>query len=257
MNRIQMSGAALAGVLLFGAGSASAISVAAPSVITHVALPGQVPDEQPPRVNIGDAPTGWGPDSWQGPTTGKSNWHARYNADGDYLSTIFPADAASLTISNLASISYFTKTGTAIPTGQDWWIQIYTRPDGVNDARSWYGYKFTNNYNNHAHTGTWQQWSTDTGMTFNLDGSATELSMNDLASNYGNELVEMISVQTDSGWNGFDGYVDGLQITLTNGNVGRVNFEGSQRSVPEPSVLWLLGAGMLVAVSRGLRKRAG
>lgn len=43
---------------------------------------------------------------------------------------------------------------------------------------------------------------------------------------HGSELVEMISVQTDSLWNGFDGYIDGLVITLVNGNVGRVNFEG-------------------------------
>lgn len=250
MNKIQMLGAALLGVLSCGAVSAS--------VITHVALPGQVPDEQPPRVNSGDAPTGWGPDSWQGPAAGagnKTNWHARYAADGDYLSSIFPAEAASLTIADLASISYFTKTDAAIPAGRDWWIQIYTRPDGVDDARSWYGYKFTNNYNDHAHTGTWQQWSTDAGMTFNLDGSAVELTLAGLAAGYGSELVEMISVQTDSGWSGFDGYIDGLEITLANGSVGRVNFEAVERSVPEPGMLWLLGSGMLIAAGRGLRKR--
>jgi hypothetical protein len=40
---------------------------------------------------------------------------------------------------------------------------------------------------------------------------------------HGSEKIEMISIQTDSGWNGFDGYIDGLEITLVNGNVGRVN----------------------------------
>lgn len=248
MNKVQTLGAALLGLWFCSAATAS--------VITHDALPGQVPDEQPPRVNTGDAPAGWGPDSWQGPATGKSNWHARYAADGDYLSTLFPAEAATLSIADLASISYFTKTGAAVPAGRDWWIQIYTRPDGVDDARSWYGYKFTNNYNDHAHTGAWQQWSTDAGMTFNLDGSAVELTLASLVADYGNELVEMISVQTDSGWNGFDGYLDGLEITLTNGSVGRVNFEGVERSVPEPGMLWLLGTGMLLAAGRALRRRS-
>jgi len=37
------------------------------------------------------------------------------------------------------------------------------------------------------------------------------------------EKIEMISIQTDSGWNGFDGYIDGLEIQLANGKVGRVN----------------------------------
>jgi len=37
--------------------------------------PSDIPDETQPRVNVGDAPTDFGPDSWQGPATGKTNWH--------------------------------------------------------------------------------------------------------------------------------------------------------------------------------------
>lgn len=90
--------------------------------------PTMVPDETAPRVNLGDAPAGFGPDSWQGPATGKTNWHARYLSDGDALSALFPTDAATMTIADLASISYWTNRPGTTPAGRDWWIQIYTRP---------------------------------------------------------------------------------------------------------------------------------
>jgi len=54
-----------------------------PTPITIDVYPSLVPDEQLPRVNLGDAPTGFGPDSWQNSAMGKVNWHARYLADGD------------------------------------------------------------------------------------------------------------------------------------------------------------------------------
>ncbi|MBW2270716.1 MAG: PEP-CTERM sorting domain-containing protein [Deltaproteobacteria bacterium] len=55
---------------------------------------------------------------------------------------------------------------------------------------------------------------------------------------HGTELVEMISIQTASNWDGFDGYIDGLEITLTNGDVGKVNL------VPEPTTALLLAGGL-------------
>jgi hypothetical protein len=221
-------------------------------------MPSQVPndgEEQPRTVNT--APTGFGPDAWQGPATGKSNWHARYLADGDYLSALFPGAAATLTISDIASISYWTNRPTGTPAGRDWWVQIYTRPDGTDDAASWYGYRFINNYNDHTATDAWTQYSTGSGMTFNRNDSlagglsGSELTLGDLAGTYGNELVEMISVQTDSGWNGFDGYMDGLEITLANGTVGRVNFTGE---VPEPATMALFGAGLVGLFGAGRRR---
>jgi len=187
--------------------------------------PNNVPDENWPRVNPGDAPTGFGPDSWQGPAAGKSNYHVRYLADGDKLSALFPADAATLTINDLASISYFTKRPAGTPAGRDWWITIYTRLTGSGDASSWYHAKFTNNYGSHTETDAWTQYSTASTMTFN------GMTLAALQSSAGGQLIEAITIQTDSGWNGFDGYVDGLEITLMNGNVGQVNFETDSTTI--------------------------
>lgn len=207
--------------------------VAVPAVsadtITIQVDPTEVPDEQPPRVNSGDAPAGFGPDSWQGPASGKSNWHARYLADGDALSALFPDDAATLTIADLAEISYYTNRPSGTPAGRDWWIQIYTRPTGVGDNASWHHDRFINDFADHATIDIWTQHSTSSGMTFDsngLNGPEGEMTLAEMIAAHGDELIEMISVQTDSGWNGFDGFMDGLVITLTNGNVGRVNFEG-------------------------------
>lgn len=187
--------------------------------------PTEVPDEQLPRINAGDAPAGFEPDSWQGPATGKSNWHARYLADGDALSKLFPTDAANLKISDIVSISYYTNRPTGTPAGRDWWIQIYTRPTGSGDKSSWYHDRFINNYASHVGVDSWEQYSTRDGMTFRSNGwGGPELDFATFVATYGTQQVEMISVQTDSGWNGFDGYIDGLEVELVNGKVGRVNF---------------------------------
>ncbi len=235
----------------------SAASASTASTVDITVLPNTVPDEQIPRDNLGDAAPGFDTSSWQGPASGKSNWHARYNANGNYLNILFPTDADTLSISDLSSLSYFTKRPTGTPASRDWWIQIYTRPDGVNDAASWYGYRLVNNYNDHTNIGDWTPYSTASGMTFNrfdsLAGAEAnnELDLAGMISNYGDELIEMISIQTDSGWNGFDGYLDGLEIALTNGNVGRVNFE----AVPEPATFALVGLALVGCVAGWRRRR--
>jgi hypothetical protein len=215
----------------------------APTVTINVD-PSMVPDEMPPRINVGDAPAGYGPDSWEDSATGKVNWHARYGADGDALSALFGSQAATLTLNDIASISYNVKSST-----EHWFLKVYTRPDGVNDQASWYGYSFTNDYGTIATDGAWQQWSTGSGGNLDLDfrngigAGTTYLDWATMQSTYGNELVEMISVQTNSG-PGTAGYMDGLEITLTNGAVGQVNF------VPEPASLALMGLGGLAVVKR-------
>jgi hypothetical protein len=219
------------------------------SVITINITPSQVPDENLPAGNLGDAPTGFGPDSWQNTQTGgKVNWHARYNADGDFLTALFPAQAATLTINDIASVSYWTKRPNGTAAAQDWAAFIYTRTDGINDKTTWYGYRFINNYGEHTNHGDWVQYSTDSGMTFRDNagnaGGFSGKTLDYLKTNYGTELIEMISIQTMSNYTTFNGYMDGLTITLADGSIGTVNF------VPEPMTLLLLGLGGL-----GLLKR--
>ncbi len=216
----------------------SFIAWALPVAVSHAvtttvqAYPAQVPDEEWPRENVGDAPTVFEPDSWQGPFVGKSNWHARYIADGDYLSAMFPADAATLTVGDLASISYFTKRPTGTLAGRDWWVQIYTRPTGSGDKSGWYHDRYINNYATHTSIDTWTQYSTSAGMTFQSNGwGGPVMDLSTFIANHGSELIEMISVQTNSGWNGFDGYIDGLEVVLTNGEGGQVDLATDSKTI--------------------------
>jgi hypothetical protein len=243
MKKLGIVSIVLAMFLLAGVAGAS-------SIVTINVAPSSVPDEVQPRINSGDAPTGFGSDSWQNTTkitsTSKVNWHARYLSDGDYLSVLFPTQAATLKINDITSISYWTKRPDGTLASEDWAVYIYTRPDGINDKKTWYGYNFINNYNAHTNIGDWTQYSTGSGMTFrDQAGNAGNFSGKDLAylkTNYGTELVEMISVQTMSNYTNFNGYMDGLTITLTDGSIGTVNFE----AVPEPATMALLTLGGLL-----------
>ena len=210
--------------------------------------PDTVPDELHPDYVL-DAPTSWGPHAWGdiGPDVGdKVNWHARYNADGDYLSALFPDDAATLTINDLSSLSVYLKS-----TTEHWFLKIYTRPDNINDNASWYGERFTVNYSDVQTDGVWRLLSTDgpdngtPQMVFNNDfGTDDGLTLAQLQAGYGNELIEMISIQTNSGA-GDAGLMDGLVIEINNGaDIGEVNF------VPEPTSLALLAIGGLAVLRR-------
>ena len=249
----------LAAVLCFA-------TLASAAVTTITLYPEDVPDEELPRGVEGDAPDGWGTSSWQGPESGKSNIHVRYLLDGDLLSALFGEEtAANLTVADIASISYYTKRPDGTEETHDWWIQIYTRTDGVDDEKSWYGYKFTNNYNDHDETDEWTQYTAmvpeeneaDTSnMTFSLTGGS-EMTFSEMIDLYGDEFIEMISIQTDSGWNGFDGQVDGLVITLADGTVGRVDLAASS-AVPEPATLaiWGVFGGLGLIATRRRRRVA-
>jgi len=219
--------------------------------VTLDVQPWDVPDENVPAVNINDAPVGFGPESWQNTQTGgKVNWHARYVGDGDSLSTLFPGEAETMTVNDIASIKYWSKRPDGTPAGQDWAVFIYTRPMTGGDS-SWYGHRFVNNYNEHTNLGDWTQYSTDTGMTFRRNSGTTSglMSFADLKTGYGDELVEMISIQTMSNYTSFNGFADGLEITLGSGSVGQANL------VPEPATMSLLALGGLAVLKR--RRRRG
>jgi len=252
-KKLVTIGAVVAMILAVGG-----VAQASTSVTIRVSIaPSDVPDEDQPRINVGDAPGDYGPDSWQNTaklsSTSKVNWHARYLGDGDWLSTLFPdGQAASMTISDLASISYYTKRPSDTDAGEDWAIKIYTRP--LSSQTGWYNLKFTNNYSAHTATDAWTQYSTGSDMTFSLDGGdGTQYTLAQLGTTYGTELIEMISVQTWSNYEDFNGSMDGLEIGLNNGSIGQVDFVAP---VPEP--LTMVGAVMGIAGLGGyIRRRTG
>jgi hypothetical protein len=82
---------------------------------------------------------------------------------------------------------------------------------------------------------------------------------NNTSNDYSNEIVSLFSLQTGSAWaNGFTGQVDGLRITLNNGDVGIVNFEAQLpvAEVPEPASLAVWSLIAAAGSVYGWRKRA-
>jgi uncharacterized repeat protein (TIGR01451 family) len=138
----------------------------------------------------------------------------------------------------------------------DFFLVIYTTPDGNDDTASWYGYRlnaepyFSKNLN--APADTWNIWTTDettnqltffdtakTG-TYGFYGQPTlqdlqngpinwsnyNSSYTNQSIDYGNEMVKYISIQTGSGWSSnFTGYLDAITISLKNGTTVTIDLE--------------------------------
>lgn len=128
--------------------------------------------------------------------------------------------------------------------------RLHARPDaGATD----YSEDDSDAYGQSAQANTWQKWSTDetesanaetnqllfydsgrdksgdyTSLTNLADGN-TQFTWDDEESggphDYSDEALKSITLQTDSGWDGFDGQVDGLTINLVDGTTKKVNFE--------------------------------
>ncbi len=234
-------------------------------------------DETAARGNLGDAPSGWGNTSWQGPDTGKLNYHVWYTeisggAAVD-LDDLFGA-GHGLTVADVESISYHTKKGASVPADRDFWLSVYTQEENDGeDAGSWYDSRLHArpdvgpSYSDSFTYDAWNLWSTDdaassTNQLMFYDSGrgwngyyetlenlgADEVTWgNGESHDYRNELLKSITLQTDSGWDGFDGNLDGLTITLADGDIGEVNM------VPEPVTMSLLGFGGLAVLRRRRR----
>ncbi|MEM3489851.1 MAG: right-handed parallel beta-helix repeat-containing protein, partial [Nitrososphaerota archaeon] len=173
--------------------------------------------------------------------------------------TLPPFNAlGTFTVDNIASISYHTNTPHPITgtTPYNFYVVIYTKPDGVND-HGWYGYKligepyFSNNLN--APANQWNKWSTNAGpnqLTFfdpdtigfyGFYGQPTlqniqagPINWHDYYSgcpvtniDYGVEVVKYISFQTATSWmNIFQGSIDAITIALKDGTTVSVDLEG-------------------------------
>lgn len=158
---------------------------------------------------------------------------------------------SSVTLGQIASISYWTKKGTLHTADpRDWYLTIYTKPyPGDVSTPTWYGDRigsepyFSQNLTEIA--GAWNKWTTDgpanklrffestagaPGANFGTYADpdwTTFVSGNALSGSpyAGHELLSF-SIQTASGWAaGFTGQLDGARIQLTDGSVATINFE--------------------------------
>ncbi len=203
------------------------------ATITVTALPAQVPDEAEAIGSETEYATGWATGCWQANGTAKTNYYVTPQQ-------LFGRD--NVTISELASISYWTKKDSLHTVdASDWYLIIYTKPYTGSPGSSWYGNRinsepyFSESLNDLA--STWNQWVADADQDNRLRffdsssgyyGSYTDPFLSDLTSNvdYKDQEIMFFVINTASGWAaGFDGYVDGLSIELTGGDIGNVNFE--------------------------------
>ncbi|MEM3627875.1 MAG: right-handed parallel beta-helix repeat-containing protein [Candidatus Bathyarchaeia archaeon] len=171
--------------------------------------------------------------------------------------TLPPFNAlGTFTIDDISSISYHTnKPGSQ--NDADFYLVIYTKPDGVDDKATWYGYKligepyYSRNLN--APSNQWNKWSTDVGAnqltffdpdTIGFYGFYGQPTLQDIQAgpinwnnyysgcpvtniDYGVETVKYISFQTGTAWmNVFQGYIDAITIALNDGTTVTVDLEG-------------------------------
>ncbi|MEM0006921.1 MAG: right-handed parallel beta-helix repeat-containing protein [Candidatus Bathyarchaeia archaeon] len=173
--------------------------------------------------------------------------------------TLPPFDAlGAFKIDDIASISYHTNTPHPITgtTPHNFYIVIYTKPDGIGD-HGWYGYKligepyFSKNLN--APANQWNRWSTDVDTnqltffdpdTIGFYGFYGQPTLQDIQAgpinwhnyysgcpetniDYGVEVVKYISFQTATGWmNVFQGCIDAITIALKDGTTVSIDLEG-------------------------------
>lgn len=211
-------------------------------------------DESNPRSVQGDAPDGWGDSCWQGPADGKSNYHVWFeDVAGGFAVTLEDLFGAGhgLTVADIESISFFTKKATGILADRDWWLTVYTQFEGDgDDSGSWYDSRVHARpdvgpgYSDSFVYDQWNLWTTGDGAPTNqlvfydsqrgfggyyatvdqlgegpIDWDGDSVDDHD----YSDEAILSITLQTDSGWDGFDGLIDGLVVTLTDGRIGAVN----------------------------------
>lgn len=228
------------------------------------------PAEMPNTVgDLTTAPTGFGPDSLRQIPGPKAEFYVTPQI-------LF---GHSVTISQIQSVSWWTKkdAGTV-----DWFLAIYTAQQGdAGDKGSFYRSRLNAEPSFSGKTstpGAWTQWSTDdatnpvkfsdqprTG-SFTASPTLAEIQAGPInwssrigsgpsSWDYRNETVSLFSLQTGSAWSPtFNGYVDGLTVTLTNGEVGTVDFAAAAVAVPVPASALVGLTGMALVVLTGLRR---
>ena len=205
--------------------------------------PVHLPDESQPRI-VNNAPTPqFGPDSWQNVANSAGNKKVNAYVTPEELF------GYSVTINDIASISYYTNA----PTGQEnWFLNLYTKKDGGPNDGSFYKTRFFNNeYTSYTSDGSWHNNTINT--MFRSSGAPqVSQTLANWKSTYGSQGILFFSPQTNSALQGNDAQIDGLVITLTNGDVGNVNFAAA----PLPAAAWM-GMTLLGGVGgfRGIKGR--
>ncbi|PHQ82829.1 MAG: hypothetical protein COB69_00630 [Phycisphaera sp.] len=271
-NMMNISQALLIGPIAVAAGTASAQTVYYPG--------DGITDTTDPIGVFGDAAPGFGTGSFQANGATKT----AINMSPEILF----GSGASFTIDDIANISFWTKQTVLPSdpgTYLNWYLEIYTATEADGQDDSWYRKRINfepyfspdlSDANQPANS--WVQWSTDAsanqlrvfdanrGASGSVFGTYTDPFLTDLQAGpvnwstfnaaysstpatYETDSVWFMAISTGSGWaSGFDGQVDGVTVTLTNGQIATIDFE----AIPAPGAASLFALAGL-AVSRRRR----
>lgn len=216
-------------------------------------------DETPVRGAF-DSPAGWGGQSFQGPVAGPGNKTNFYLTQSDMIA----AFGSNVTMGDIAKISFHTKRDGADVTDDLFFMNIYTVPTGTDDSASWYKSRLLINPDEGSSqiNDVWQKWSSD-----DSESSTNQLKIEDTkrngfsgpegdvgtwivdGRNYSSEVFGSMAIGTNSGDNGNNTYVDGITITLFNGDNGEFDLQ----AIPLPSGSALAGLGLLGVAARRRR----
>ncbi len=156
-----------------------------------------------------------------------------------------------VTIGALSDVTYWTK----LESGLDWQVKIYTeKTTNGGSSSTWYDHRF--NFAWPTTVGSWNEWSANTLKTNWIKGTGDDFTPRDfeyLHTTYGTEkilFIDIIASYATASPTSYS-YLDGVKLTLTNGDTATMNLE----AVPEPAtiIVWsLLG---LAAVGFGAWRR--
>lgn len=167
----------------------------------------------------------------------------------------------SFTIDQIQSVVYRTVNNATNPSGVDFYMLVYTAMEGSDNDGSFYNKRlnaepyFSNGYVAPT-AGVWNQWSTAAGTNeltffdanncgnFGFYGSPTLTDIKAGAINwstwpgnpnqgtsdpnpidYGTKTVKYLNWSTGSGWSAFAGYLDAIEVNLTNGDSYIIDLE--------------------------------